>query len=270
MIHKSLEFLLRRLRWRWGQIRRIRGPSSFSEIEVIHQLLIRDTRDHGIMIDVGAQFGESLRPFRLFNWRVLAFEPDPDPRKRASLAAEEDERVTVVPLAVSDREQKDIPFFTSEESTGISSLSAFRSSHCHTARVSVSTLAIELAQRDFDHVDFLKIDAEGYDFFVLRGFPWVQSRWHPRVILCEFEDSKTTGLGYQWNEMAGFLQALGYVVFVSAWYPIERYGIQHQWRTISRFPTTLIDRTAWGNLVAFRSESDALRFAGLAQRFSTT
>jgi hypothetical protein len=51
---------------------------------------------------------------------------------------------------------------------------------------------------------------------------------------------------------------------------IERYDGRHHWRKGSRFPPTLIDQAAWGNLVALRSESDALRFAALAQRFSTT
>jgi FkbM family methyltransferase len=262
---ETLKRPFRRLKIHLKRLLRKPAPEHFSEIDLIHRLLTQDTGQKGVMVDVGAQFGESFLPFRLFGWRIVAFEPDPNPRKSASLQRLADSRVELLRVAVSDSEKADAVFFTSEESTGISSLSAFRDTHRPTAKVHVSTLAKELAGRADERIDFLKIDTEGYDFFVLKGFPWTKAHLRPRTILCEFEDSKTKPLGYVWTDMASYLSDLGYHVLVSEWHPIVRYGAQHRWRSLNRLPHSLADAQGWGNLVAFREESDVLKFTAMAQ-----
>ena len=84
-----------------------------------------------------------------------------------------------------------VPFYVSEESTGISGLSAFRDSHVAIGHV--ETVALRDVA-DIDRVDLLKIDTEGYEKFVLEGFPW--ERLRPSVVVAEFEDAKTKPLGY--------------------------------------------------------------------------
>jgi hypothetical protein len=78
-------------------------------------------------------------------------------------------------------------------------------------------------------VDFLKIDTEGFDLMVLKGYPWTQSP-RPRVILCEFEDAKTVPLGYDFHQLAAFLVGEGYQLIISEWYPVKAYGGLHRWR----------------------------------------
>ncbi len=103
-------------------------------------------------------------------------------------------------------------------------------------------------------VDFLKIDTEGYDFFVLKGFPW--SYHKPCVIECEFEDKKSLPLGYNMRQMADFLIDKGYQLLVSEWHPIVEYGYRHDWRCLKKYPCELEDRDSWGNLLAFAQQSD--------------
>lgn len=109
-------------------------------------------------------------------------------------------------------------------------------------------------------MDFLKIDTEGFDYFVLKGFPWDRSGLKPGIILCEFEDSKTRPLGYDWKVMADFIQSKGYQVYVSEWFPIEKYGVSHRWRGIKKYPAELEDHEGWGNLVALASSEQAGEF----------
>lgn len=234
----------------------------FSEVDFVYSILV-DNAINRVMIDVGAQFGESFGPFADAGWQIIAFEPDPNPKKQDSLVTKEKGRVEVLRVALSDIERPDATFYTSEESTGISSLAAFRPSHQPTAVVKVTTLEKVLKSRTIKGVDFLKIDTEGHDLFVLKGFPWSASVLKPRVILCEFEDSKTTPLGYDWMAMADFIERQGYRVYVSEWFPIERYGTQHKWRSVKRYPAELKDSNGWGNLVAFRDLKDAADFENL-------
>jgi FkbM family methyltransferase len=200
------------------------------------------------MIDVGAHIGSTLLPYATRGWDVYAFEPEPSIRAELESRVGDLPNVLVDDRAVSDRSGESVALYTSDLSTGITSLHPFDDTHRRAATVTTITLADFMDEHRIECVDFVKIDTEGHDLFVLQGFPW--SRCQPQVIVCEFEDRKTVPLGYEWGDMADYLRALGYEVFVSEWYPVVRYGGTHRWRRVARYPTSLRDRNAWGNLVA--------------------
>jgi FkbM family methyltransferase len=202
----------------------------------------------GVMIDVGAHYGGSLGRFANAGWRVFAFEPDPKNREQLQSAFGNLSNVTIDPRGVSDTDAAGVPFFTSEVSTGISGLSAFHASHTSSGTVETTTLRRFCSEARVHNVDFLKIDTEGWDLAVLRGFPWDLMR--PRAIVCEFEDSKTLPLGYTWQDLARFLVEKGYRLVVSEWHPIREYGTLHDWRRFAVYPTELKDSRGWGNLIA--------------------
>src|SRR3546814_20921585 len=132
------------------------------------------------MIDVGAHHGHALFPFLEKGWRVFAFEPDD--RNRAILEkrlAQADGAGSLVRLdnrAVSDQVRSGQVFYRSDQSTGISGLTAFHPSHVSKQVVDTTTLSDVLADADIDGVDFLKVDTDGHDLFVLKGFPWARFR----------------------------------------------------------------------------------------------
>lgn len=209
-------------------------------------------RTKGTMIDVGAHVGGSLLPFLYLGWNVYAFEPDASNRQKLEHAGRF-EKLVVHDWAVSDYDAQDVPFFSSVESTGISSLSSFRETHIESGRVTIVSLRTFLAKNpNIDQVDFLKIDAEGHDLMVLKGFPF--DRMKPEVILCEFEDNKTVPLGYTHRDMADFLIKQGYNVYCSEWDPITQYGVEHAWRSLRRWPCELADKNGWGNFIAIRND----------------
>jgi FkbM family methyltransferase len=214
-------------------------------------------KNTGCMIDVGAHFGTALAPFLEKNWKIFAFEPDEQNRQKLLQRLANHPYANNVKLdtrAVSDKSQQGLNFYRSEESTGVSGLSAFLSSHKAAQTVDTVTLTEVLADEAIETIDFLKIDTEGHDLFVLKGFPW--ERFKPAVIECEFEDSKTVSLGYTFHDLAKYLVDKGYTVYVSEWHPIIRYGIRHDWRQLSRYPCELADEKGWGNLLAFRDGID--------------
>lgn len=137
--------------------------------------------------------------------------------------------------------------FTSELSTGISSLSPFTTTHRPTSFVPVIRLTDYLADVGVTTVDVMMIGVEGLERDVLNGYDW---NIRPEMIVLEFEDSKTLPLGYSWRELAQDLQGHGYEVLVSEWFPVKRYGGTHQWRRLGRYPTDLADVDGWGNLIA--------------------
>lgn len=232
-----------------------------SEIHVLYRLL-RYESQRAVMIDVGAHYGESLLPFAKDGWEIHAFEPDPVNRTRLYRTCRDFATVTVIPKAVSDQ-IGERTLYRSDESSGISSLTPFVASHQPSEAVEVTTLGAYVDQVRLPDIGFLKIDAEGYDRFILQGYPW--GRLRPRAILCEFEDSKTVPLGYTWKDLADDMVALGYRVMVSEWYPVRRYGNNHAWRRFQPYPTSLVDETATGNLMAV-CEGDFGRLSAICRR----
>lgn len=221
------------------------------EAEVIARLVAPLERG-GILLDVGAHHGSSLKRFAEAGWTVLACEPDSKNRARLVERFGSTSNVSVDPRAVSDKPAQDAPLFSSAQSSGISSLHAFHETHREAETVDVTTVAELVDAYALPKIDFLKIDVEGLDWNVLKGVPW--NRIQPEVIECEFEDAKTLAHGYTHRDMADDLVARGYTVYLSEWHPIIRYGASHDWRQLVRYPTPLGSSDAWGNILALRQD----------------
>jgi len=225
--------------------------ASLDETDLIFELL-KSSPKPGTMIDVGAHHGSALAPFQSLNWDIYAYEPDPKNRVHLERKFGAVPNVKIDTRAVSDKPDSGRVFYSSTESAGISGMLKFRDSHEQSTTVDVTTVDLIMREENIEHVEFLKIDVEGYDFNVLKGVPW--DRLSPDVIESEFEDAKTVHLGHTWRDICEYLESKGYTVYVSEWHPIVRYGISHQWRALKRFPCDLSDKNAWGNLLAFKTD----------------
>jgi FkbM family methyltransferase len=224
---------------------------TMDEVSLIYDLL--RARNSGTMVDVGAHFGESLRQFAKQGWRVLAFEPDDDPRKQQAIREQLNPHSKLLNCALSDTRVDMKSFYRSAISTGISGLIPFHESHQVALQVEVTVLADVLQSEGIQRIDFLKIDTEGNDLLVLKGLDW---QVKPDVILCEFEDAKTKTVGYDYKVLGDYLLAAGYHVFMSEWYPIIRYGVTHRWRALREYPCEVQDASAWGNFIAVSAACD--------------
>jgi FkbM family methyltransferase len=225
--------------------------ASVDEAEVAARLLAPLSSD-GVLLDIGAHHGSCVRPFAEAGWTVVACEPDSRNRAMLTKRFGSMSNVRVDPRAVSDEPAEAAPLFSSTQSSGISSLHAFDETHSEAERVAVTTVSELVDSHALSRIDFLKIDVEGLDWNVLKGVPWDQVK--PEVIECEFEDAKTVALGHSYRDIADYLVARGYTVYLSEWHPIVRYGVPHDWRQVMRYPTPLGSRDAWGNILAFRSD----------------
>ena len=217
-----------------------------------------------IMIDVGAASGNSLDVYFGKGWTIHAFEPDSSNRQRLLDTYPPCSRLIVNEDAVCDKSGLTVPFFRSNESAGISSLFAFTAGHRQVGEVRTTTLRDYYRKAGLRHVDFLKVDVEGFDKFVLDGFPWESDK--PEVVLVEFEDAKTSPLGYSAHELADTLIRRGYTVYVSEWLPVVRYGITHDWRRLVRYSPALELGKTWGNMIGFLEDPGEDKLRSLARQ----
>lgn len=202
----------------------------------------------GVMIDVGAHYGHTSLPFCKAHWQVYSFEPDALNREKLISAIGAYSNAVIDTRALSNEEKESVIFYRSAQSTGISGLSAFHTSHTASDTVVVTTLRKSVEQYKIDSIDFLKIDTEGFDKFVLEGIPWETHA--PITLVAEFEDAKTRPLGYDFVDFATYIASKGYQLMVSEWEPIVAYGTQHSWSDFKPYPCKLNTPQAWGNFIA--------------------
>lgn len=227
-----------------------KNPGMIDEVDIAEQLLMQGD-PYRVMIDVGAHVGRSLEPFAKKGWVVYAFEPDPKNLAELRILAKKYPKVQVEAKALGDQEVEEMAFFSSEVSTGISSLVNFHTTHEEVARVQVTTLKKYCGAKKIREVSFLKSDTEGYDLPVLRGYDWA-GQPHPRVIVCEYDNHKARSLGYDLVEQAALLTQNGYKLLVSEWYPLEDYGRGHKWRRFVTDPVLANGEKSWGNIIAVK------------------
>jgi FkbM family methyltransferase len=223
------------------------------EIQWVYEFL-KDNFKYRIMFDVGANVGASLVPFAKDGWSIYAFEPDSVHRKVLQSKQSQYPELTVDKRALSDEVKTGVPLYRSNVSPGISGLSVFHASHYFSEHIDTTKLSIVIQENDVSNIDFLKIDTEGYDFFVLKGNDW--KKFMPRILMCEFEDRKTIPLGYNFHDMACYLSDLGYHLVISEWEPVIEYGNQPRWVRLVTYPCDLLDTEAFGNIFAFRYNTD--------------
>ncbi len=231
-----------------------------NENHLFYQFITKNI-DKGVMFDVGADFGSTCINYAKKGWIAHAFEPK---KKFCDILKNtkniENLKIFVNQKCVGDRELNDMDFYISNVSEGISSLTNFHNSHILSDyKVDIIRLDNYIIQNNIQDVEFIKIDTEGYDLFVLKGFPF--NKIKPKYILCEFEDLKSQDkLDYIWEDQANFLYELGYKIIVSEWYPIVKYGGNHKWNKLHRYPCKLNNINSWGNFFCIRDDIDLNNF----------
>ncbi|MGB3851207.1 MAG: FkbM family methyltransferase [Tunicatimonas sp.] len=130
--------------------------------------------DDDIMLDIGANIGWYSVLFDKYSSasaRIYAFEPDPLNYGLLALNAQRNNahKITCIPQALSDRQETKTLYLYPHKNRGRHSLLPLHTGE----QVEVDTTTVDSflsdAQLDPRRVKFVKIDVEGYEYFVLQG-----------------------------------------------------------------------------------------------------
>jgi FkbM family methyltransferase len=226
-----------------------------------------------VIYDIGANDGELTLPIarERDGVRVVAFEPQPSVRARLMAKATEEglsialwgeARVTVVPLALGDRDEMielevySDDTFSSRYTRPAEELARYNLEMVESVSVRVRPLDDLLAAGLFPGPDILKIDVEGAELSVLRGARSLLTAEGP-PLLVEFSCPNTTNAGYDRREILAELRAAGY----------DRIGglFRNEDHTLYG-EESFADCRIW-NLLALRSDRDPALTAQV-ERFS--
>lgn len=228
------------------------GPSL--ELILARRILAhRLSGDTGRMIDVGANVGSSFAPFLQADWSVLAFEPDPRNAKAMRERFKDENNLTLVEKAVSDRAGEELTLYVGADSA-MSTLNAYHASHDAFCTVSTTTLADAVSTEGWNKVDLLKSDAEGFDLHVLRGHDFAACP--PSIVVAEFDNKKTRPLGYTTEDLAAFLADKGYNLLFSERFPLVDYDPAAPRRRRRFDARSEVDPESWGDVVAIKDQTN--------------
>ena len=213
------------------------------EITLCAQLLEGFT---GVMYDVGAMRGGSHHRFIDNGWQVHAFEPDPAHATEISRRGFITGNMFLNEVAVMDYCSLAQPFYASPESPGIGTLTPWLDSHSLAAHVEVISLGIYILDKGHLPPDFLKVDAEGNDLHVLRGYPWWEHQ--PRLVMCEYDHRKEGNF----IKLVDLLEKQGYSLIVSEYEPVIEYGKPHEWIGYRGEKSAPRIDLGWGNIIGIK------------------
>ena len=162
---------------------------SFTDQNLVKSLVLPYLRkgSSGCMIDVGACLGATTMPFLNEGWQAILFEPDT--RCHQQLTALVDMypgRARLEKAAATATHDGTVSFHVASR-PGLSGLSISPfAPDVATIEVKSIALAAYIADKKMGDVDFIKIDAEGHGFDLLRGLDF--NNIAPRLVMVEFGD----------------------------------------------------------------------------------
>lgn len=174
--------------------------------------------DGGVFVDVGAHIGYYTLKGAMKagpNGKVVSVEPNPLTLKvlRRNLQSNSFQNIILKEVAVSDRETTLDLYSVREVNTGMSSISKANAgkseSKLDVFKVPARPLDAILSEVGVTRVDVVKLDIEGAEALALRGAVGTLKRFRP-VLLLEWDDPQLRQLGSSTNELAKYLNELGY------------------------------------------------------------
>jgi FkbM family methyltransferase len=170
-------------------------------------------------LDVGAHQGRHLYPMLECignEGRAIAFEPIPDLAHNlaAEITARQlDGKVSVYPMALASQAGRS-SFVIAVDAPGYSGMRERTydvATSTRTIEVEVSTLDT-MVDRSLERVDYIKIDAEGAEWEILKGARRTLERFRP-IVSFEFGQASYGAYGVVPEEVFDFLDELRYLVF---------------------------------------------------------
>ena len=150
---------------------------------------------------------------KVIDVKAKGFEPEPENFKLLTERVYRNPNITCVQKAVTDISGKQVPFFVDRNHPARNSLQPVSSEHQPSINIDTIRLDDILSELNIRDVTVLKIDAEGADFYALKGFDFNNIK--PILIMIEFNDQRTREyFGYDHHDIISFMKPYKYDVFI--------------------------------------------------------
>jgi FkbM family methyltransferase len=172
----------------------------------------------GVVIDIGAHIGLfAVRAAQLtrHTGKVYAFEPTPNTQKllQGTIALNK-MHDSIIPRKEAVAEKDGVTYFyvSDNEGDNSNSLVGYREDkELHKTEVELTSIDSFVRKQNLTRIDFIKIDAEGYEYNVLKGAEETFLKFRPKAILALHPDGIRSN-GNFLEEIYDLLKKLNYQV----------------------------------------------------------
>lgn len=173
------------------------GLHEKEKLDVFNAILSRFSAP--VVLDIGANIGNHALAFSTTAGHVHAFEPIPDIHHllEENINRNNINNITAHQLALSDSDGSDTIYMVSDGNLGMSSFDQ-RESASEPVTVNKQTGDQFLIDNNINKVDFIKIDVEAHEYFVIKGLfktieeqrPIITLEWNDVVATDRFNDTE--------------------------------------------------------------------------------
>jgi FkbM family methyltransferase len=200
-----------------GRLLYWRGAHEWGPIMALKHIIKKES----VCIDIGANQGEYtlwLAKLSGVSGKVISFEPLTKMYNQLNINIGLNsgfiDRIITVNKGLSDSISQ-LPIYSVNndnqhaDNEGMPSLYPTDTKNTFIENISLSTLDIELSNMNIQKVDFIKIDVEGAELFVLKGALNTLNKYKP-ALLIEFNESTFNAAGYTSKDIFDLLKPIGY------------------------------------------------------------
>jgi len=169
------------------------------------------------VFDVGANTGQTVEWIRGFlpNAAIYCFEPIEDTFKKLKINVISDKKVRIEQLAFGKIPGKKIVRLFED----FSYLNSLREDlmnsdeYAKTEEITISTIDYYCSEKGITHIDFLKIDTEGYEIEVLDGAKKLLSSGGISMIYCEVGFQSSNSRNTNFSDLIKYLEKMDFYFF---------------------------------------------------------
>ena len=173
-------------------------------------------QDH-VCLDIGSNFGyHALEMSKLTKNMVHAFEPQHENFLLLKKNVENNkiQNITIYENAVGNSTTTvKMPLFNIENEDVCLNMGDISVNHLQQDQKFTEVKTVKIDDLLLDRVDFVKIDVQGYEQFVLNGMATTLSVHKPLMVI-EFEDHQLLKFGYNSLYLFNILREMGYTLFL--------------------------------------------------------
>lgn len=175
------------------------------------KMCIQNVKDRGTALDIGAHYGTWSVGFAQAGFRkVLSFEPMPDVHEVLKNNAAGHDSIETYMFALGEK-RKEVLMDRGEENTG--------QGHINAAKQPGNVIVVPLDEFQYDDLDLIKMDVEGYEYFVLKGGQKTIMKHKPALCLelnglsarYNTQDCAIIKMLYEWGYMLAALENKDYL-----------------------------------------------------------
>lgn len=171
------------------------------------------------VIDIGAHIGllSVVMAQKVKNkGRVFSFEPTPSTYALLTKTIAINGLAEIIQpnkMAVADKKGKTFFYVTNIEAHNSNSLADNKRDYGNEHKIDVDLVSVDefAAEKGLSKIDFIKIDAEGAEYSVLKGCAATMNKDKPKIILA-LHPSSIINFGNSLGEIWDYLQSFGYTV----------------------------------------------------------